>query len=226
MEWLAGGGPIMIPLFICSVLALAVILERAINLRRNNIIRPELVELIHSYKRSEDIQKIFSKCNLIKCPFSNIIKRAIINEHLTREEKVLDIQAVGRQEARSLDRMLIVLEIITAITPILGLLGTVLGMSQVFDVISEIGLGQTKAFSGGIAQALRTTIIGLSVAIPSLIAFSSFDRKVDNLILEMEKYSMVLINKLYSEGKQDEESLRGIKKRESGKPDKEYGLIQ
>ncbi len=221
MEWLAGGGPIMIPLFICSVLALAVILERAINLRRNNIIRPELVDLIHSYKRSEDIQTIFAKCNLIKCPFSNIIKRAIINEHLTREEKVLDIQAVGRQEARALDRMLIVLEIITAIAPILGLLGTVLGMSQVFDVISEIGLGQTKAFSGGIAQALRTTIIGLSVAIPSLIAYSSFDRKVDNMILDMEKYSMVLLNKLYSAGKQDEESLRGIKKRASRKRSKE-----
>lgn len=221
MEWLAGGGPIMIPLFICSVLALAVILERAINLRRNNIIRPELVELIHSYKRSEDIQTIYAKCNLIKCPFSNIIKRAIINEHLTREEKVLDIQAVGRQEARGLDRMLIVLEIITAIAPILGLLGTVLGMSQVFDVISEIGLGQTKAFSGGIAQALRTTIIGLAVAIPSLIAYSSFDRKVDNMILEMEKYSMVLINKLYSAGKQGEESFRGIKKEESGRLRKE-----
>ena len=210
MEWLAGGGPIMIPLFICSVLALAVILERAINLRRSNIIRPELVELIYAYKRSEDIQTIYAKCNLIKCPFSNIIKRAIINEHLTREEKVLDIQAVGRQEARSLDRMLIMLEIITAIAPILGLLGTVLGMSQVFDVISEIGLGQTKAFSGGIAQALRTTIIGLSVAIPSLIAYSSFDRKVDNLILDMEKYSMVLLNKLYSEGKADKGILHGM----------------
>jgi biopolymer transport protein ExbB len=117
---------------------------------------------------------------------------------LSREEKVLDIQATGRQEARSLERMLIVLEVITAITPLLGLLGTVLGMSQVFDVISEVGLGQTKAFSGGIAQALRTTIVGLGVAIPSLIAYSSFDRKVDNLILEMEKYSMLLLNKLYS----------------------------
>lgn len=102
--------------------------------------------------------------------------------------------------------MLVVLEIITAITPLLGLLGTVLGMSQVFDVISEVGLGQTKAFSGGIAQALRTTIVGLGVAIPSLIAYSSFDRKVDNLILEMEKYSMLLLNKIYSVEK-DEEAI-------------------
>jgi len=198
LEWLAGGGPIMIPLFICSVLALAVILERAINIRKDRIIRPELVDVINAIRGPEDVQIVFARCNAIKGPFSNIIKRTISNNHLSREEKVLDIQVAGRQEARSLERMLIVLEVVTAIAPLLGLLGTVLGMSQVFDVISEVGLGQTKAFSGGIAQALRTTIIGLSVAIPSLIAYSSFDRKVDNLILEMEKYSMLLLNKLYS----------------------------
>ena len=198
MEWLAGGGPIMIPLFICSILALAVILERAVSLRRRRIIRPELIEVIDAIRGPKDIQLIFNRCNAIKGPFSNIIKRAISNTHLSREEKVLDIQATGRQEARALERMLVVLEIITAITPLLGLLGTVLGMSQVFDVIAEVGLGETKAFSGGIAQALRTTIIGLGVAIPSLIAYSSFDRKVDNLILEMEKYSMSLLNKIYS----------------------------
>ena len=203
MEWLAGGGPIMIPLFICSVLALAVILERAINIRKDRIIRPELVDVINAIRGPEDIQIVFARCNAIKGPFSNIIKRTISNSHLSREEKVLDIQVAGRQEARSLEKMLIVLEVVTAIAPLLGLLGTVLGMSQVFDVIAEVGLGQTKAFSGGIAQALRTTIIGLSIAIPSLIAYSSFDRKVDNLILEMEKYSMLLLNKLYSTEKTD-----------------------
>ncbi|MCP4411344.1 MAG: MotA/TolQ/ExbB proton channel family protein, partial [Gammaproteobacteria bacterium] len=190
MEWLMGGGPIMVPIFICSVIALAVILERIVSLRRSRIMRSELIEVIEAVRGPEDIQIIYNRCNAIHGPFSNIIKRTISNTHLSREEKVLDIQATGRQEARALERMLVVLEIITAITPLLGLLGTVLGMSQVFDVISEVGLGQTKAFSGGIAQALRTTIIGLGVAIPSLIAYSSLDRKVDNLILEMEKYSM------------------------------------
>ena len=198
MEWLMGGGPIMVPIFICSVIALAVILERMVSLRRSRIMRSELIEVIEAVRGPEDLQVIYNRCNVIQGPFSNIIKRTISNTHLSREEKVLDIQATGRQEARALERMLVVLEIITAITPLLGLLGTVLGMSQVFDVISEVGLGQTKAFSGGIAQALRTTIIGLGVAIPSLIAYSSFDRKVDNLILEMEKYSMSLLNKIYS----------------------------
>ena len=188
----------MIPLFVCSILALAVILERTISLRRSRIIKPELLYIINVIKGPKDIQSIIDRCDIIKGPFSNIIKRTISNTHLSREEKVLDIQGAGRQEARNLERMLIVLEVITAISPLLGLLGTVLGMSQVFDVIAEVGLGQTKAFSGGIAQALRTTIIGLGVAIPSLIAYTSFDRKVDNLVLEMEKYSMSLLNKIYS----------------------------
>ncbi len=188
----------MIPLFICSILALAVILERTINLRKNRIIRLELIDVINAIKGPEDIQIVLARCSAIKGPFSNIIKRAISNIHLSREEKVLDIQAAGRQEAKALERMLVVLEVITAIAPLLGLLGTVLGMSQVFDVISEVGLGQTKAFSGGIAQALRTTIIGLSIAIPCLVAYSSFDRKVDIMILEMEKYSLSLLNKLYA----------------------------
>ncbi len=198
MEWLMGGGPIMIPIFLCSIVAVAVVLERAVSLRKSRILRPELIEVIEAVRGPEDIAVIYNRCNILKGPFSAIIKRAISNTHLSREEKVLDIQATGRQEARVLERMLVVLEIITAITPLLGLLGTVLGMSQVFDVIAEVGLGETKAFSSGIAQALRTTIVGLGVAIPSLIAYTSFDKKVDNLILEMEKYSMLLLNKIYS----------------------------
>ncbi len=198
MEWLMGGGPVMIPICICSIVAVAVVMERAVSLRRNRVLRPELIDIIDAIRGPQDIPIVYNRCNVIKGPFSNIIKRAITNTNLSREEKVLDIQATGRQEARVLERMLVVLEIITAITPLLGLLGTVLGMSQVFDVIAEVGLGETKAFSSGIAQALRTTIVGLGVAIPSLIAYTSFDKKVDSMILEMEKYSMLLLNKIYS----------------------------
>jgi biopolymer transport protein ExbB len=206
-----GGGPIMIPIFLCSIVAVAVVLERAVSLRKSRILRPELIEVIEAIRGPEDIAVVYNRCNVLKGPFSAIIKRAISNTQLSREEKVLDIQATGRQEARVLERMLVVLEIITAITPLLGLLGTVLGMSQVFDVIAEVGLGETKAFSSGIAQALRTTIVGLGVAIPSLIAYTSFDKKVDNLILEMEKYSMLLLNKIYSVEKDEKNVSSGDK---------------
>lgn len=198
LEWLIGGGPIMIPLLICSLVSLAVILERAINLRRSNLLRPELINSINALNSPKDVPYLHSKCENIQGPFTNIIRRTFMNLHLTREEKIIDIQAAGRHEAQVLERKLIILEIIATISPLLGLLGTVLGMSEIFDVIAKVGLGQPKAFSAGLAQALRTTIFGLSIAIPTLVAHSSFSKKVDNIVLEMEKYTTELLNKLYS----------------------------
>lgn len=197
MEWLIGGGPIMIPLLICSVLALAVIIERAINLRRDKILKPEIIQTIEAIRSQKDIPVAISKCEVISGPFSNLLRRILANNHLTREEKFVDIQAAGRQETKSLERRLLVLEVITAVAPLLGLLGTVLGLEDIFGIISELGLGQAKAFSAGLAQAIRTTVFGLFIAIPSLVAYSYFDKKVDTFVLEMEEYSMHILNKLY-----------------------------
>ena len=197
MEWLIGGGPIMIPLLICSILSLAVIIERAINLRRDKILKPEIIQTIEAIRNQEDIPFAISKCEVISGPFSNLLRRILINNHLSREEKFIDIQAAGRQETKALEKRLLVLEIITAVAPLLGLLGTVLGLEDIFGIISELGLGQAKAFSGGLAEAIRTTVFGLFIAIPSLVAFSYFDKKVDTFVLEMEEYSMHILNKLY-----------------------------
>ena len=187
----------MIPLLICSVLALAVIIERAINLRRDKILRPEIIKTIETIRGPEDIPYAISKCEVIPGPFSNLLRRILANNHLTREEKFIDIQAAGRQETKALEKRLLVLEIITAVAPLLGLLGTVLGLENIFGVISELGLGQAKAFSGGLAEAIRTTVFGLFIAIPSLVAYSYFDKKVDTFVLEMEEYSTYILNKLY-----------------------------
>lgn len=187
----------MIPLLICSVLALAVIIERAINLRRDKILRPEIIKTIETIRGPEDIPYAISKCEVIPGPFSNLLRRILVNNHLTREEKFIDIQAAGRQETKALEKRLLVLEIITAVAPLLGLLGTVLGLENIFAIISELGLGQAKAFSGGLAEAIRTTVFGLFIAIPSLVAYSYFDKKVDTFVLEMEEYSTHILNKLY-----------------------------
>lgn len=198
MQWFVGGGLIMIPLLLCSLLSMAVIIDRVVRLRKNSILRPELINSINALSGPEDIPFLNSKCDELSGTFTNIIRRAILNPHLTREEKLVDIQATGRHEAQVLERKLIVLEIIATIAPLLGLLGTVMGMSEVFDVISNVGLGHTKEFSGGIAKALRTTIFGLGVAIPTLVAHSSLVKRIDNFILEMEKYTTLLLNALYS----------------------------
>lgn len=187
----------MIPLLICSVLSLAVIVERAINLRRSNILKPEIIQTIAAIRCLEDIPFAISKCEVIPGPFSSLLKRILVNNHLSREEKYIDIQAAGRQETKELEKRLLVLEVITAVAPLLGLLGTVIGLESIFGIISELGLGQAKAFSGGLAQAIRTTVFGLFIAIPSLVAYSYFDKKVDTFVLEMEEYSMQILNKLY-----------------------------
>lgn len=187
----------MIPLLICSVLSLAVIIERAINLRRDKILRPEILKTIEAIRGPEDVPYAISKCEVIPGPFSNLLRRILVNKHLTREEKFIDIQAAGRQETKALEKRLLVLEIITAVAPLLGLLGTVLGLENIFAIISELGLGQAKAFSGGLAEAIRTTVFGLFIAIPSLVAYSYFDKKVDTFVLEMEEYSTYILNKLY-----------------------------
>lgn len=198
MEWLLGGGLIMAPLLFCSILALAVIIERAINLRRNKILKPEIIQTIEAIRSPEDVPFAISKCEVISGPFSNLLRRILMNTHLSREEKLFDIQAAGRQEIKALEKRLWVLEVIYAVAPLLGLLGTVLGLENIFGVIAELGLGHAKAFSGGLAVAIRNTAVGLFVAIPSLVAYSYFDRKVDTFALEMEEYAINIVNKLYS----------------------------
>ena len=197
MEWLLGAGPIMIPLLVCSVFSLAIIMERAINLRKSKVLKPEIIQTIEAIKSPKDIPFAISKCEVIEGPFSNLLRRILSNNHLSREEKFIDIQAMGRQETRVLEKRLWLLEVITAIAPLLGLLGTVLGLEDIFAIISELGLGHAKAFAGGLAVAIRTTVFGLCIAIPSLVAYNYFDRKVDGYVREIEEYSLTILNKLY-----------------------------
>ena len=216
MQWIVGGGPVMYPLLICSVVALAVIIERALSLRRRQVIRPELVRLIQDIRDVGDVPMAFSKCQVIRGPFSNIIKHTLVNMHLSWEEKLHEIQVAGKEEAKRLERNLNILEIIASIAPLLGLFGTVLGLDEIFGVMATVGLGDPKSFSGGIAQALRTTILGLAIAMPASIAAGIFDTKVDSMVGEMERLSTILLNKLYASkvrmergGRLEEFKMRG-----------------
>lgn len=216
MQWIVGGGPVMYPLLICSVVALAVIIERALSLRRRQVIRPELVRLIQDIRDVGDVPMAFSKCQVIKGPFSNIIKHTLVNMHLSWEEKLHEIQVAGKEEAKRLERNLNILEIVASVAPLLGLFGTVLGLDEIFGVMATVGLGDPKSFSGGIAQALRTTILGLAIAMPTSIAAGVFDSKVDSMVGEMERLSTVLLNKLYASkvrmergGRLEEFKMRG-----------------
>jgi len=195
-DTLVEGGIMMIPLLLTSIVGLAVFIERALFLRRRRILRKDILTLILSIENPSEVEKALNEMKKNDGPFINIIRVGIDNRKRTKEEIRESILDQGRQEARKLERGLTILETIAGIAPLMGLLGTVLGMIKVFRVISEQGLGQTQALSSGISEALITTVVGLFIAIPALVSFNYFTHKVEDIVLEIEKYSGQLLNKL------------------------------
>lgn len=196
IEFLAKGGIIMIPLFLCSVAALAVAIEKSLALRRRKIIVPEVVGVLENVTGPEDFGLALSICAKHRGPFAGLIRLGLENRLLPREELKEAMLDQGRQEVHRLGRGLGVLETVAGIAPLLGLLGTVLGILKVFKVISLMGVGQAAALAGGISEALITTIAGLFIGIQALVAYNYFSDKAESLVLEMEKHSNLLLGKI------------------------------
>ncbi len=194
IDFLMRGGELMIPLGFCSVLALGIIIERLFNLRANRIIRTDVVEEVESMLREKRISDASVLCRRTSSALSRILLVAILNHEKERSEIKELIEDAGRQEIPVLERYLNLLATLSGITPLLGLLGTVMGMISVFDVIASAGMGHPNALAGGISEALITTAAGLTVAIPALLFHSYFVNKADALVLEMEKHSLRLLD--------------------------------
>jgi biopolymer transport protein ExbB len=195
-DFLSKGGIIMIPLFLCSITALAIVIEKFVSLRRRKVIVPEVVSVLENVKGMIDFGLAVSICEKHNGPFANIIRISLENHELPREEIKETLMDQGRQEVHQLEKGLGMLETIAGIAPLLGLLGTVLGILKVFKVISVMGVGQATALAGGISEALITTIAGLFIGIPALVAFNYFSIRAEALVLEIEKYSNQLLNKI------------------------------
>lgn len=196
LELFRQGGVMMYPLAVCSVLALAIILERAMNLRRTTIIRPEIIHVIENIKGPEDLGLAYSISEKNPGPFSQLVLTALEMKDLPKEEIKEAIADSGRQQIRKLERGLHVLETIAGISPLLGILGTVLGMIQIFRDITMFGIGQASALASGIQVALITTATGLCIGIPALVAYNYYTNRVEGYVLELEYWAGVLMNKL------------------------------
>ncbi|MBN2366631.1 MAG: MotA/TolQ/ExbB proton channel family protein [Calditrichaeota bacterium] len=196
LDIFAKGGWVMYPLLLSSVLALAVIIERIWYLRKRKILVPEIISVLDQMKSPGDLELVKSICNKFNGPFSRIIRTGIENQDLPPDELRVTVEDEGRQEVRILQRGLVTLETVAAIAPLLGLLGTVLGMIKVFNVIETLGVGQAKALSGGISEALVTTATGLIIGIPVYIAYNYFNHRAEAFILDMERHVIQLLNKL------------------------------
>jgi biopolymer transport protein ExbB len=196
INYLEKGGLVMIPLLFCSVLGLAIVLLKVFQLRQKKVILPEIVGLVKSIHGPNEINLARRVCQEKKGSFANVILAGLENKDLPREEIKEIIIDQGRQEVRILQQGLVALETIAGVAPLLGLLGTVLGMVDVFNEISRSDVIQASQLSDGISKALITTVVGLTIGIPSLVAYNFLIDKSEALILEIEKYSSKLIHKL------------------------------
>lgn len=190
------GGPIMIPLTLLSVLGVSVVIEKLINLRTPKVLQKEIINCIESLNSPMDIPMAIKICERHNTPLANIVRAGLLEAQTPQSELRQVMEDVGRREAKRLERYLVVLETVAAASPLLGLLGTVLGMIKVFSVISVAGVGEAGLLSGGIAQALITTAFGLSIGVPALVAYNFFDSRVDNLVIKIEGVVHVLLKQL------------------------------
>lgn len=188
-------------ILLCSVLAFAIIVERAINLRKGKILSAAFIEEIKKYWYRREVERAIQACREYDLSLSRILRAGLLRfDHgLDAVEKA--IEGGGQHEAAVLRRNLMLLGLVANIAPMLGLFGTVLGLTRSFDVIASYGMaGNPGAVAGGIAEALITTVFGLMVGIPTLAAHYYYRRKVELRIVEMEEVCLALIEDLAYEG--------------------------
>jgi biopolymer transport protein ExbB len=197
-EWFQKGGITMWPLLVCSVVGLAIVLERIWALQRKRIISRDLAESIEKNPGATDLlARIQELSRADESVLGELARITFGHAALAKVENVEAVQAAARQIVGRLERGLTTLSLIVEISPFLGLLGTVLGMVRLFTDVAERGLGEPKLISQGIFEALITTVTGLAIAIPALIAYMYLRRRIEVLALEMERHINELLTKLY-----------------------------
>jgi len=186
----------MFPILLCSILSLAIFLEKLWVLRKKKVVPHPFIVRIEHLLRSEKIAEAVDACKQSETPISRILLNGIRNFGKKREEIKEMLEEAGKREAAYLDRRVENLSTIASVSTLLGLLGTIAGMIKVFGVISVQKVVNPSMLAGGIAEALYTTGAGLSVAIPTLIFYRYLTGKSDHLILEMEEYCMRMVELL------------------------------
>ncbi len=198
-ELVKSGGWVMGPLLLCSVVATAIVAERFWALRKQRICPRNLVEQIWQWAKAGqmDVMRISSLRG--SSPLGRVLAAGLMNRHYSREVMKESIEEAGRHVVLELERYLNTLGTIASISPLLGLLGTVLGMIKIFTAISAVGVGSPTEMAGGLSEALITTVTGLVVAIPSLMFYRHFQRRVDELVSTMEQEAIKMVEILHGE---------------------------
>ena len=189
-EIVQAGGWLMLPIIACSVCAAAIILERLWTLQNTRVVPAGLTRQVWQWVTKDQLNHKHINSIHQSSPLGQILAAGLTNREKDRDTMKESIQDTGRHVVHEMERYLNTLGTIAAISPLLGLLGTVIGMVQVFAAITTHGVGNPAVLADGISQALITTAAGLSVAIPALIGYRYLRGRVDVLVVQMEKEAM------------------------------------
>lgn len=190
------GGWAMVPILICSAVALAIILERFWSLRQKTVSPPELGEQVRTWARTRKLDPSHIDTLSKNSPLGELLAAALSVRNRPREIIKERIEDAGRHVVHRLERYLNTLGTIALISPLLGLLGTVIGLIRMFLAVMVHGIGNAQQMAGGIGEALVCTATGLVVAVPAYIFHRYFRSRVSGLVVVMEKEAIALLDEL------------------------------
>jgi biopolymer transport protein ExbB len=209
LEFVKAGGWLMVPILLCSIVAMAIIAERLWTLQKKRIVPENLVVQTWQWVRGGQLNDERLRGLRNGSALGRVLAAGLANRHRSREVMKESIEEVGRHVVHELERYLNTLGTIASIAPLLGLLGTVIGMIKVFAVITTAGVGDPEVLAGGISQALITTAAGLCTAIPSLLFYRFFRGRVDELVVAMEQEALKMVEVLHGERGRELEVVYG-----------------
>jgi len=203
LEIVQSGGWLMVPILLCSILAAAISVERFWTLQRTRITPKNLLAQVWSSLKADDMDSQKLRDLRSNSPLGQVLAAGIANAKRSRDIMKEAMQEAAGQVSHDLERYLTSLGIIASISPLIGLLGTVVGMIKVFTALMLQGAGNANVLAGGISQALITTAAGLSVAIPALIFHRFFLRRIEELVVTMEQEAGKLVDILQGDKEED-----------------------
>jgi biopolymer transport protein ExbB len=197
---LAQGGPVVVVIGVASVVALAVFLLRWWTLGAGRVLPRALRVQVRDLVLRESVQEALTLCRVHDSPLGRVYLAALQHAGKPREQVKEFVTEVGRHEALALQQGIGVIDTVAVVSPLLGLLGTVWGMIQLFSVMQSQGVGNAMALAGGIGTALYTTLAGLTVAIPCRVAHSALLGRLERVVLQMEEAALDLLDLIAADG--------------------------
>ena len=192
---------VMFPLTGCSIISIAIIFERIYSLRPNVVVTPSIARAIHDLSYGGKTTLLEQLSVEEETPLARLVRACLMYASWPKDENADAVQAYARREIVRLERGLVFLEVLTGLGPLLGLMGTILGLIRIFGAAgttTDLSM-QGTAIAAGIAEAMYCTVAGLFVAIPALIAHSLFSRHIEALTIDLETLCSELLGKIYTQ---------------------------